>query len=471
MTYLELDSGSGLSAFLLVYFTLFLDNVLLTVLVPIIPDWVRGEALALWRQQGAPLASLLNRTVAASEAGSGGAQAAVGIVLGARSAAQLAAAPAAAVLTLRLGPARSLRLATLSLAVAALVFAWCGKLSDSGGVGCAVCAGVGRGIQGCGGALGGVAGMALVSRALRPARRHSALSALLGAVALGVLVGYPFGGAAYKLWSPAAPFQLIALTLFTNLGLQYMFLNKTEYNERPDDEEERSMAWSSSLREMWCECRGVGGAGAGAGAVFVSTGVMAALEPCLPLWIEHKFHPQRWALGAVFVPDSIGYLVSTSVVPACGSGTSVAVWGLASVGFGAISAAIAQSLVAVAGCEAVAGAGVGAVDAALVPALLAHSTPARLPHRAALLQSAASAAFAIGPVLGGLASWCVGFETCLRALGVINLLYAAALYRHLRKYPLSEQWAHSGDDEDSMGSELTPLGPIIKGTSKSSTLH
>lgn len=31
--------------------------------VPIIPDWVRGEALALWSTQDAPLASLLNHTV------------------------------------------------------------------------------------------------------------------------------------------------------------------------------------------------------------------------------------------------------------------------------------------------------------------------------------------------------------------------------------------------------------------------
>lgn len=31
--------------------------------VPIIPDWVRGEALALWATHDAPLAALLNTTV------------------------------------------------------------------------------------------------------------------------------------------------------------------------------------------------------------------------------------------------------------------------------------------------------------------------------------------------------------------------------------------------------------------------
>lgn len=37
---------------------------------------------------------------------------------------------------------------------------------------------------------------------------------------------------------------------------------------------------------------GRGAAGACAGAVLLTTCVMAALEPCLPLWIMHKFHPQ-----------------------------------------------------------------------------------------------------------------------------------------------------------------------------------
>lgn len=33
------------------------------VSVPIIPDWIRGESLALWAAQDAPLAGLLNNTV------------------------------------------------------------------------------------------------------------------------------------------------------------------------------------------------------------------------------------------------------------------------------------------------------------------------------------------------------------------------------------------------------------------------
>lgn len=34
----------------------------------------------------------------------------------------------------------------------------------------------------------------------------------------GVLVGYPFGGATYALWSPEAPFLIIAAAILATLG-------------------------------------------------------------------------------------------------------------------------------------------------------------------------------------------------------------------------------------------------------------
>ncbi|XP_045762014.1 chromaffin granule amine transporter-like [Maniola jurtina] len=453
----EYTQTTGLVAFALVYLTFFLDNVLLTVLVPIIPDWVQGESLALWTEHGAPLATLLNTTVHQIThqdpgRGVGTSQAIVGAVLGAKAATQLLVTPAAATLTACRGPATGLRLATALLATAALVFGCCA------GRGGAVCAGVGRASQGAGAALGGVAGLALVARALPPHRRHRALAALLGAVALGVLVGYPFGGAAYKLWSPAAPFQLIATALLINLGMQYIFLNKEEYNTGSNE----ASSAGAGARVMWGEARR-GATGACAGAVLLTTCVMAALEPCLPLWIMHKFHPERWALGAVFLPDSAGYLVAASGLgsPAQRLGPErVAIAAVLCVGCAALAVPHAPSVGWLAFPQAVLGGGLGAADAALVPALLAKRSRA-LPHRAALLQAASSAAYAIGPVMGGVVSWCAGFETALRFLGVANILYAAYLYSVLSEYPLSEKWGASAtpeDESDVESDELTPLG-------------
>ncbi|XP_073960692.1 uncharacterized protein, partial [Choristoneura fumiferana] len=97
-----------------------------------------------------------------------------------------------------------------------------------------------RALHGVGSALTGVAGLALC--AATPHR----LPALLGAVALGVLVGYPTGG----LLPPAWSFPLLAAALLADLALQYVFLRKEEYN--------RPMAMRAGV---W----GAGGRGRGRG--------------------------------------------------------------------------------------------------------------------------------------------------------------------------------------------------------------
>lgn len=47
-------------------------------------------------------------------------------------------------------------------------------------------------------------------------------------------------------------------------------------------------------------------------AIWFSTSTMAILEPCLPLWLMTYLKPNKWQLGTVFIPDSIGYFVGTN---------------------------------------------------------------------------------------------------------------------------------------------------------------
>ncbi|CAG9792272.1 unnamed protein product [Diatraea saccharalis] len=330
-----LPSAHGAIAFALVYFTFFLDNVLLTVLVPIIPDWVRGESLALWSQHDAPLVALLNETVrrATDDApGSGRMQAVVGLVLGAKAGAQLLAAPLCSAAVCRHGAAPVLRAATILLAAAATTLGACGAVSGG-----AWCVGAGRAAQGAGAAGAGVAGLALVAAATAPDNRQRALGALLGAVALG---------------------------------------------------------W----RGLCVARRGAGGACAG--AVLLTTAVMAALEPCLPLYLAEKFHPQRWQTGLVFVPDSAGYLVAATLAGGAArrlGAERVALVAQAAVGGAALALPHAPSVWWLALPHVCLGLGLGAADAALVPAL-AQRRPRTLPHVAALLQAASSVAYTLGTV-------------------------------------------------------------------------
>ena len=77
------------------------------------------------------------------------------------------------------------------------------------------------------------------------------------------------------------------------------------------------------------------------GAIWVSTSAMALLEPCLPIWLMETINPEKWQLGIVFLPDSIGYLIGTNffAVPA--------------LKFGRYRAAMAALLLVSIGCFAV----------------------------------------------------------------------------------------------------------------------
>lgn len=48
-------------------------------------------------------------------------------------------------------------------------------------------------------------------------------------------------------------------------------------------------------------------------SICVSTVAMAVLEPCVPMWLMAHLSPPptKWQLGAVFIPDSVGYFVGS----------------------------------------------------------------------------------------------------------------------------------------------------------------
>lgn len=59
--------------------------------------------------------------------------------------------------------------------------------------------------------------MSLLADTLPKSVRGRLMPLAFGGIALGVLIGYPLGGAAYQLIGKAAPFLLIALLIFFNI--------------------------------------------------------------------------------------------------------------------------------------------------------------------------------------------------------------------------------------------------------------
>ncbi|KAG8224400.1 hypothetical protein J437_LFUL004006 [Ladona fulva] len=185
------------------------------------------------------------------------------------------------------------------------------------------------------------------------------------------------------------------------------------------------------------------------GAIWISTTAMSILEPCLPIWLLDTIKPERWQIGMVFIPDSLGYLLGTNFLG--GFAFTVGRWKVAIaamilIGSSTIMLASSTNMKQLIGPHFGIGLGIGAVDSALVPflALLvehniqsSHSDSSQQTSESlyaaqyasvyALQQTAVSLAYSLGPFMGGELVSLVGFPWLIRAVGIINLVYCPLL--------------------------------------------
>uniref|UniRef100_A0A182PKS5 Major facilitator superfamily (MFS) profile domain-containing protein n=1 Tax=Anopheles epiroticus TaxID=199890 RepID=A0A182PKS5_9DIPT len=450
---------------MVVYMSLFLDNMLLTVIgrclvvMPILPDYLVqfhanvpasviyknfslhyvpkligavGEAVVVLQ----PTSPLADRTIE-QENGS------IGILLGVKALVQLVANPLVGSGTARFGYCIPITFGTLNLLLASLIFGFGTSYTSLF---------VARAIHGLGSACIGVCGMSLVAQLYtEPDRRSKVMGTVLGAMAVGVLVGYPFGGIAYEMAGKAAPFHVLAVLCGANLVLQYFQLDLSSCRSYANPQgstttgERRATWWPLLTSPLILVV---------VGGVWISTSAMAILEPCLPIWMISQLHPKKWQLGTVFIPDSIGYWLGTnffgSVAYRFGQ-IRVSIVALLLVGSSCILLPFANTVAGLLLPHLGLGLGIGVVDAALVP-LLATLVDAQLggedatahfeqgafsPEEPggqhgygavyAIQQIAVSVAYSLAPIVGGELVPVVGFATVLRALGVLNILYVALL--------------------------------------------
>lgn len=83
--------------------------------------------------------------------------------------------------------------------------------------------------------------------------------------------------------------------------LQWFFLEVEESERTPY----KSMEWTTPIKNHETLLA--------AAAICICTSSMAILEPCVPLWLLATIDPppSRWELGAVFIPDSVGYFLGS----------------------------------------------------------------------------------------------------------------------------------------------------------------
>ncbi|XP_049809366.1 synaptic vesicular amine transporter-like [Schistocerca nitens] len=402
----------------LVYCSLLLDNVLLTAVVPILPDVLYRNEVC-YDSNVSMAANCSSGRVGHVLRTEGEEAPWVGLLLSSKALVQLAANPLLALATRALGYPLPLLFGTAVLLVAALLFATAENFAALM---------IARSLQGVASSSIGVSGLCVVAALQREdARRSRLLCSVLGSVALGVLLGYPLGGLLYAFVGKPAPFLCVSALVIVDIVLQLLYMDLRVSPE--------VAVATRGVRQLLGDAR----IAVAAGAILVSTTAMAVLEPCLPAYLIDTFQPEKWQLGTVFVPDSLGYLLATSL---CGElalrvgRCRVALAALFLVGVSCVMVASARSLLQLLAPHLGLGLGIGAVDAALVP-LLARLAGDRFGSVYALQQSAVSLAYALGPLAGGQLVPAVGFPWVMRAVGALNLLYCPLL-------PIILTWA---DDE------------------------
>ncbi|KAG5898761.1 hypothetical protein JTB14_010971 [Gonioctena quinquepunctata] len=168
-------------------------------------------------------------------------------------------------------------------------------------------------------------------------------------------------------------------------------------------------------------------------SICVCTSSMAILEPCVPMWLLARLNPppSRWQLGAVFIPDSIGYFIGSQfagllpVLP-----WRIVISSLVLTGLSCCALPLANTISQLFLPHFGIGLGVGAIDAALVPLLASfvdNKGSTQYGPIYALQQAAVSISYSFGPLLGGQAIHILGFPWLMRIVGFVNLMVCPLL--------------------------------------------
>ncbi|XP_048657420.1 chromaffin granule amine transporter isoform X2 [Marmota marmota marmota] len=252
---------------------------------------------------------------------------------------------------------------------------------------------VARTLQGIGSSFSSVAGLGMLASVYTDDyERGRAMGIALGGLALGVLVGAPFGSVMYEFVGKSAPFLILAFLALLDGALQLCILKPSKVSP----ESAKGTPLLTLLKDPYILVA--------AGSICFANMGVAMLEPTLPIWMMQTMCSPEWQLGLAFLPASVSYLIGTNL-------------------FGVLANKMGRWL-----CSLV---GMVVVGASLLCVPLAHSIFGLIGPNAGL-------GFAIGPSTGGAIVRAIGFPWLMVIIGVINISYAPLCY-FLRSPPAKEE--------------------------------
>ncbi|KAF9416651.1 hypothetical protein HW555_006081 [Spodoptera exigua] len=280
---------------------------------------------------------------------------------------------------------------------------------------------IARALQGIGSSCSSVSGMGMLAeRYPDDKERGNAMGIALGGLALGVLIGPPFGGLMYEFVGKTAPFLMLSALALGDGLLQLMILQPGVVRQESEP---------PSLKALVSDPYILIAAGA---ITFANVGI-AMLEPSLPIWMADTMEARRWQQGVAFLPASICYLIGTNLFGPLGHKMGrwlAACSGLIIIGLCLILIPMARKLEHLIIPNAGLGFAIGMVDSSMMPELgflvdIRHAAVYGSVY--AIGDTAFCLGYAVGPALSGALMNSIGFEWMLVIIAVLNFSYAPCL--------------------------------------------
>ncbi|ETE63258.1 Chromaffin granule amine transporter, partial [Ophiophagus hannah] len=292
---------------------------------------------------------------------------------------------------------------------------------------------IARALQGFGSACSSVAGLGMLASVYPDdCERGNAMGIALGGLALGVLVGAPFGSVMYEFVGKSSPFLILAALALLDGVLQLCILHPTKISPE-------NIKGTSLLTLLWDPYILIA-----AGSICFGNMGVAILEATLPIWMIQNMCSPEWQLGVAFLPASISYLIGTNLFGILAN--KMGRWlcsliGMMVIGVSLLCIPLAHNIYGLIGPNSGLGFALGMVDSSMMPIMgylvdLRHTSVYGSVY--AIADVAFCLGFAIGPSTGGALIRAIGFPWLMAIIAGINLAYAPLCW-FLRSPPAKEE--------------------------------
>nr|Q01827.2 RecName: Full=Synaptic vesicular amine transporter; AltName: Full=Monoamine transporter; AltName: Full=Solute carrier family 18 member 2; AltName: Full=Vesicular amine transporter 2; Short=VAT2 [Rattus norvegicus]AAB37493.1 vesicular monoamine transporter 2, VMAT2 [rats, Wistar, gastric corpus, Peptide, 515 aa] [Rattus sp.] len=292
---------------------------------------------------------------------------------------------------------------------------------------------IARSLQGIGSSCSSVAGMGMLASVYTDdEERGKPMGIALGGLAMGVLVGPPFGSVLYEFVGKTAPFLVLAALVLLDGAIQLFVLQPS----RVQPESQKGTPLTTLLKDPYILIA--------AGSICFANMGIAMLEPALPIWMMETMCSRKWQLGVAFLPASISYLIGTNIfgILAHKMGRWLcALLGMVIVGISILCIPFAKNIYGLIAPNFGVGFAIGMVDSSMMP-IMGYLVDLRHVSVYGSVYAIADVAFcmgyAIGPSAGGAIAKAIGFPWLMTIIGIIDIAFAPLCF-FLRSPPAKEE--------------------------------